>query len=294
MKRQTLHKRTRLANDIMYYIYTHIDTEINLDTLAQELEISKFYMHKLFKEIFGKNIYETIKSIRLQKAANLLLTNPHATISEIGNACGYSSHSSFIRAFRTRFDMSPKEWKRGGYNNYTQQIINDANHPARFSTATFCDLTPQIVKMPPIQSYYIRHKGYNRSMQQTWQKLYTWVLEHELSRYRQIGLYHDNPAITPHHACHYIACIALDEEEKQRISHSHLPSFTISGGVYAKFDLEGVYGDILQLIRWIYHVWLPKSGYETTTRPAYAIHHKNHFLREDGRFSISFYVSVRY
>ena len=30
-------------------------------------------MHRVFKEIFGRNIYESIKSIRLQKASNLFL-----------------------------------------------------------------------------------------------------------------------------------------------------------------------------------------------------------------------------
>ena len=39
---------------------------------------------------------ETIKSIRLQKASNLLLTNIHSTISQIANQCGYSSQTSFL------------------------------------------------------------------------------------------------------------------------------------------------------------------------------------------------------
>ena len=47
--------------------------------------------------------YESIKSIRLQKASSLLLTNKYSTISEVANLCGYSSHSSFIKAFRGRF-----------------------------------------------------------------------------------------------------------------------------------------------------------------------------------------------
>jgi AraC family transcriptional regulator len=37
-------------------------------------------MHKIFKEVFGHNIYESIKFIRLQKASNLLLTNTYSTI----------------------------------------------------------------------------------------------------------------------------------------------------------------------------------------------------------------------
>lgn len=293
MKKETLNKRVKLANDIMFYIYTHIDTDINIDELCYNLEISKFYMHRIFKDAFGKNIYETIKSIRLQKASNLLLTNKYSTISQIGNSCGYSSHSSFIRAFRDRFGLSPKEWKNGGYKEYYKKIISDSEHPAFYSSdPDFSNLEPVIVSQPDMKAYYIRHQGYNRSMKKTWQKVYTWVLNHELKEFTQIGLYHDNPSITPHNSCQYIACIVTKEEDK--IIDSRLPTFTISGGTYARFDLKGVYGDVLKLIDWVFHEWLPSSDFETTTKPSYAIHRKNHFLSEDGEFDISFYVSIKY
>jgi len=291
MKKDTLNKKTQLANSIMYYIYTHIDTDINIDSICYDMNISKFYMHRIFKEIFHKNIYESIKSIRLQKAANLLITNKYSTISQIGNLCGYSSHSSFIRAFKQRFNMTPKDWKDGGYIEYSENIIAQSEHPALSSKASFDNLEPQIVKMPVIEAYYIRHQGYNKSMKQTWQKLYTWTLSNDIKQYEQIGLYHDNPSITPHNMCQYIACIKVEDDN---FSNDTLPKFTISDGIYAKFDFQGVYGDILKLIQWVYHIWLPNSGFETTTKPSYAIHRKNHFLGTDGSFDISFYVSIRY
>jgi AraC family transcriptional regulator len=292
MKRETLNKRVQLANNIMFYIYTHIDTDINIDEICYDLGISKFYMHRIFKDAFGKNIYETIKSIRLQKASNLLITNKYATISEIGNLCGYSSHSSFIRAYKDRFGFTPKEWKNGGYKEYSANILSNADVKDLSHLVDFSNLEPEIVSRPAIKAYYIRHQGYNRSMKKTWQKLYTWVLNNGLENYQQIGLYHDNPSITPHDDCQYIACIATDEEDK--ILDDRMPSFTIAEGTYAKFDLKGVYGDVLKLIRWVYHEWLPMSELETSTKPSYALHRKNHFLSEDGEFDISFYVSIRY
>ncbi|WP_434657951.1 helix-turn-helix domain-containing protein [Sulfurimonas sp. NW9] len=96
MKRETLNKKTQISNDILFYIYTHIDTDINMDELAQQFNISKVYMHKIYKEVFGRNIYESIKSIRLQKASSLLLTNKYSTITQIAALCGYSSQTSFI------------------------------------------------------------------------------------------------------------------------------------------------------------------------------------------------------
>lgn len=290
MKKETLQKRTKIANDIMYYIYTHIDTHIDIEELSIDLNVSKFHMHRIFKDAFGKNIYESIKSIRLQKASNLLLTNKYSTISNIVNQCGYSSQSSFIKSFKERFEMTPKEWRNTGYKAYSSKILQQSQK-AMQSTADFSNMMPTIVKMPFFESFYIRNNGYNANIKEAWQKLQTWILSNDIKNYQQIALFHDNPTITPLNECQYIACIVTDDKN---IKSDRLPNFKISEGVYAKFDLVGKQGDILKFIHWVYHEWLPKSEYETTTKPSYVIYRKNNFLDEDNEFDLSFYVSINY
>ncbi len=50
MKKSTYEKRAKIANDVMNYIYKYIDTNINIDELSEELDISKFHLHRVFKE----------------------------------------------------------------------------------------------------------------------------------------------------------------------------------------------------------------------------------------------------
>ncbi|NLO16684.1 MAG: helix-turn-helix domain-containing protein [Arcobacter butzleri] len=290
MKRNTLDKRTKIANDIMFYIYTHIDIDIDLEELSYDLNISKFHMHRVFKEIFYRNIYETIKSIRLQKASNLLITNKYSTISDIAMSCGYGSQTSFIKVFKERFSMTPKEWRNGGYKIYSNKILKEA-HAVNDKFIDFSSFEPKIVKMPQMKAYYIRNQGYDDNVKDIWQKLYTWTEGHNLKNYQQIALYHDNPTITPANSCQYVACIVTDEPVG---ANNRLPRFTISGGVYARFDINGVYGDVLKFIHWVYHEWLPNSGYETTVKPSYSLYHKNHFLSEDKKFEMSFFVPIEY
>jgi len=291
MKRETLDKKTKIANDIMFYIYTNIDTDINMDELAEDFGISKFYMHKLFKEIFSRNIYESIKSIRLQKASNLLLTNKYSTITQIAASCGYSSQTSFIRVFKERFSMTPKAWRNGGYKEYSQTLLAQT-HPIQDPHVDFELLEPTIVKMPSMQSHYIRHRGYGPDVKKVWQQLKTWLYTHDIKNYKKIALFHDNPAITPLEECHYVACVSVDDEEE--FENERLPKFNIAEGVYARFDLKGYAGDLLRFIHWIYHVWLPRSEYETTTKPPYAIYTKNRYLTEGEDFELSFYLSIKY
>ena len=293
MKRATLQRHTKIANDIMYYIYTHIDISIDIEELSRELGVSKFYMHKIFKELFGKNIYESIKSIRLQKAASLLLTNKYSTISEIANACGYSSHASFIKAFRSRFCTTPKEWRAGEYKKFSREILLSSNIQTS-PTKDFKKLVPKIVEMPTIESYYIRNSGYIQNVKEIWQKLYTLTLEHKIDEFKTIALLHDNPTITPLDECQYIACISTLQAGD--ILSKKLPKFQISSGVYAHFDLKGRGDDLLHFIHWVYHDWLIESEYETTTKPSFIIYHKNNYLRDeqDGEFDISYYISITY
>jgi len=289
MKKKTNLAHSQIANDLMYYIYQHIDSDINLDELAQSLGVSKFHLHRLFKEQIGSNIYETIKSIRLQKASNLLITNTSSTITEVANICGYSSQTSFIRAFKVRFSMTPKFWRKGGYRSYSDEILK-TSPTASLSQADYSLLEPNIVKTKAKKAYYIRHKGYNKKIRQTWQKLMAWVFTNNIEAYEQIGIYHDNPIVTPLEECFYISAIHLKEEKS--LENTSLPYFEIPAGIYATFEVEGKYGDILKLIQWAYHEWLPNSGFETTTHPSYTLLHKNHFLERDGKFKISYFLPI--
>jgi AraC family transcriptional regulator len=288
MKKDTMQQHTKIANDIIYYIYKYIDTHINLDELSEDLGVSKFHMHRIFKNEFGKNVYESIKSIRLQKASSLLLTNKNSTITQIAKMCGYSSQTSFSKVFKEKFLMTPKEWRSGGYNSYADTILTKSESASN-STADFSSLVPTILKMPQMRAYYIRHQGYDRSIKETWQKLQTWTLCNNVAEFTQIGLHHDNPTIIPLNECQYIACVVLEKEMK----NATLPTLLIPEGVYAKFDFSGKYGDVLRFMNWVYFEWLIKSGYETTTNPSYAIYHKNHFLSDDEKFELSYYIPIR-
>ena len=214
MKKDTMQQHTKIANDIIYYIYKYIDTHINLDELSEDLGVSKFHMHRIFKNEFGKNVYESIKSIRLQKASSLLLTNKNSTITQIAKMCGYSSQTSFSKVFKEKFLMTPKEWRSGGYNSYADTILTKSESASN-STADFSSLVPTILKMPQMRAYYIRHQGYDRSIKETWQKLQTWTLCNNVAEFTQIGLHHDNPTIIPLNECQYIACVVLEKEMKK-------------------------------------------------------------------------------
>ena len=66
---------------------------------------------------------------------------------------------------------------------------------------------------------------------------------------------------------------------------------TISSGW---LDLKVKNEDLLPFIQWVYHEWLPRSDYETTTKPSFAIYESVDFIKLDNEYDFSFYVSINY
>ena len=84
--------------------------------------------------------------------------------------------------------MSPKEWKNGGYKEYSNEIIKQSKFAMK-SKASFDNITPTIVKMKAIESYYIRNRGYNKNIEETCKKLQTWVLTNNIKQYKRAALF---------------------------------------------------------------------------------------------------------
>jgi len=282
MKKDTKLIRNNIVNKTYYYIYKNLEHQISLEELASLNSISKYHYHRVIKEETGYTLFEIISNERLKKAANLLLTNKSSTISEIANECGYISHSSFIKAFKKRYNFTPTKWRNGAYKDYSKELLT-----AFPSTKDFSNIEPEIKVCEEIKCAYIRHKGYNEKIKQTWQKLGAIAYENEIKDYKEIALYHDNPTITALENCSYVACITVKED------YQNISTFTIPKSSYAVFHLEGVYGEILNFIRYAYHFWLPESGYEVKTIPSYAIHHKNLFTSDSKEFSIDLHIPIK-
>lgn len=286
MKKDTKHIRAQIVNTSLSYIYKHIDTNISLDELAKLNSISKYHFHRIFKEETQENVFERITSIRLQKAANLLISNSLSTISEIANLCGYSSHSLFIKAFKKRFDLTPTQWKKGEYINYSKKYLSLEEQ----INDDFLKIEPLIKVGLKKTCAYIRHKGYDKSVKKTWERLMAYAYEENLNSALQIGIFHDSPIITAYEKCQYIAAL---EVPSSFISTNSISKLEIDESLCAVFSYKGVFGDVTKLMVYIYNFWLPKSGYEAKTLPPYAIYHKNHFLDGNDSFSLEFYIPIK-
>lgn len=290
-KKSTNLKNSKIVNDLLSYIYDNIETKIDIEALAKDFGISKFHLHKIFKAHTSEPIYQTIKSVRLQKASNILITNRHSTITEVSNMCGYSTQTSFIRAFKQRFNQTPKYWRNGGFREYTTMLMDEVHHEEQ-NRIDFSELKQALVKVKPRMAYYRRQKGYNIGYKQIWEKMFAWIYTHGICEYELIGIYHDNPTLTPLHECQYVACVVPKDKEID-LSQNSLPALEIQECLCITFDIQGSFDTLLKLIQWVYHEWLPDSGYEKITIPPYMIFEKIDIFNDHEILKGVYHVPVR-
>lgn len=86
------------------------DPSFNVETLVENLGISRVKCYRIFKETLNQSPSDVITSFRLQKA-EILLKTKKLNISEISFECGYNDPKYFGRSFKKYFGKSPKEYK---------------------------------------------------------------------------------------------------------------------------------------------------------------------------------------
>lgn len=91
-------------------IYTHMeDTELNVDQLAEIMNMSRASLYRKIKEISNLSPNELINVARLKIAAELLANNEYK-IYEVSEKVGFSSYRQFGRNFFKQFGIFPSEY----------------------------------------------------------------------------------------------------------------------------------------------------------------------------------------
>lgn len=96
---------------VIKYIKTHYNTDITLNELADLVYLNASYLSSIFKAEIGSGINKYIKTIRMEKAKELL-KQTNMKVSDIGNAVGFRNSSYFIKSFHEYYGETPEKMRQ--------------------------------------------------------------------------------------------------------------------------------------------------------------------------------------
>ncbi|MCX7711283.1 MAG: AraC family transcriptional regulator [Clostridia bacterium] len=95
-------------NKILEYVNQNLSEELSIDAIAAKHYLSKYYLMHKFKQQTGYSIHNYILQKRLIEANFQIKKGKPA--SEVCAACGFNDYSSFVRAFKKMFGLSPRNY----------------------------------------------------------------------------------------------------------------------------------------------------------------------------------------
>lgn len=96
---------------VLTYMETHYKEPLRISTLAALCNFSEVHFMNLFKKTIGTSCIDYLNLYRLNKAAGLLTESNEAVIN-IALDCGFTNISYFNRQFRSKFHMTPLEYRK--------------------------------------------------------------------------------------------------------------------------------------------------------------------------------------
>lgn len=129
----------------LWYIESHLDGDLSLDTIAQALDVSRFHLCRAFAVSLGHSLAGYVRARRLSEAAQALARGA-PDILAVALEAGYGSHEAFTRAFRQHFGITPEQLRaRAGIQDIKLQ------EPLRMNQTTHTPLAaPRTVNSPAL------------------------------------------------------------------------------------------------------------------------------------------------
>ena len=272
----------------LVHIQANLDQDLALDTLADRVHLSKFHFHQLFRQATGETPKAYVERLRLEWAA-LQLRIRDIKVLDLALECGYRNHETFSRAFRARFNASPRDYRRecflskqGARRQRVERATDVAPIPELSST--------RIVRLAPMTVGFIRHLGpYEHVPPDHFTRLLAWNRRRAGGTPLLLGIAHDAPGITPAEKIRFDCCVQVPAAFESR---GDIACQQTADGEYAVTEYVGSW-DMGPAYRSIFDRLGARTDIEIIGLPAIEIYRTTQFWQGDSIAHVSVAIPVK-
>jgi AraC family transcriptional regulator len=296
-------------NRVLDYIQSHLAEPMGLATLAAVACFSPYHFHRLFHGWMGETIHDFIFRLRVERAATQLVYNPRKSITEIALDCGFSSSSTFARAFKTFHGVSASEWRQNRKIRKTDRkaceagnTITKADWEVTGGSGSFrelpmtMNLQVEVQQLAPMHVAYLRHVGpfqeNSALFEQLFGRICGWAGPRGLlgPDTQFLSIYHDNPDITEAQKLRLDVAITVPESTKV---DAEIGKQRLEGGTYAVTRVKIRAKQYMEAWDSLMGGWLPSSGYQPDDRPCFEISLNDPKTDPEGMHHVAICLAVK-
>jgi AraC family transcriptional regulator len=243
---------------VLKHIAQDIDRRLNLDDLASVACFSPFHFHRVYRAIAGETVDETVRRLRLHRAA-ADLHDAGMPLARIASRAGYGSVAAFSRAFRASYGSPPAAYRR------KRSGSGPGKRPAPMELPMY-DI--EIGATPGLRLIGLDHTGDYNAIGTTFDRLTALAAAKGLFRpdTRMFGVYYDSPNDVPVAKLRSFAGLTAPEGVAP---DGGLRLEVVKPGSVASLVHKGPYAELAKAYDFLFCAWLPTSGREPDDRPPF-------------------------
>lgn len=292
-------------NKAIHYIEENIHTKLLLENIAREAHFSPFHFHRLFSVVTGETVNNFITRKRIEKAASYLLHKKEIPITEIAEKVGFANLSSFSRAFKKFYGISPQEFKELSSEKFSK-ICKTKNKNGQIEISFeqyICNINNSLnwiqmnakttVKvLDKLELAYISHVGKMDLIGSAFDQLIRWATPKglmEQENLRMVTIYHDSPKITDPNHLRMSACIVLNSKTTVE-GEVGLRMIESGKCIVSRFEIAP---HEFQQAWESSFVWMTENGYKKADKDPFEIYYNNYLEHPEQKFVVDLCIPAQ-
>jgi AraC family transcriptional regulator len=231
------------------HIAGNLDGNLSVERLAEIAFFSPFHFHRIYREATGETLADTVRRLRLHRAA-VELTREDTPLPRVAKRAGYGTLAAFSRAFAADYGVPP-----GAYRLRGRLLPPNPKKPQAMSARYRVEIAP----FAGARLAAILHRGDYQKIGNSFAKVQIFFAANGLPPSGSFGIYFDDPESVPERELRAEAGLATDAKipPHEKIREVKIPAMLCASVLH-----KGPYAELERAYRQLFRDWLPGSGYE--------------------------------
>ena len=255
---------------VLDYIDQHLDSDLDLDTVAGIAAFSKFHFHRQFTATFELSVNRYIQLARMRRASHQLAGRDASSVTDIAMDAGYDAPDAFARAFRRRLGQSPLSFRKSpDWEPWLVAFGPLDNARNKLMQIIFTDDDVTIRDVPPTPVAIMEHRGDRATLGDTIQRFRDWGKAAGLAPGANPTFMVFRSERCPANPADYSMDLCVATDAPIEANDPQMKAGVIPGGRCAVLRYPGNTNNLEPAALYLYRDWLPTSGEEARAFPIY-------------------------